>query len=62
VAAALSARCGRPADLVARYGGEEFALVLPDTDTAGARDLLLGLLRGVEDLGLPHQARGARTT
>ena len=26
----------RPRDLVARYGGEEFALVLPDTDAAGA--------------------------
>jgi len=26
----------RPTDLAARYGGEEFALILPDTDRAGA--------------------------
>lgn len=26
----------RPSDFVARYGGEEFAVVLPDTDLAGA--------------------------
>jgi len=27
----------RPGDLAARYGGEEFAVVMPDTDGAGAR-------------------------
>jgi diguanylate cyclase (GGDEF)-like protein len=27
---------GRASDLVARYGGEEFALVMPETDEAGA--------------------------
>jgi two-component system, cell cycle response regulator len=27
----------RDTDLVARYGGEEFAIVMPETDTAGAR-------------------------
>jgi diguanylate cyclase (GGDEF)-like protein len=27
----------RPSDLAARYGGEEFAVILPDTDIAGAR-------------------------
>ena len=26
----------RGADCVARYGGEEFAVILPDTDAAGA--------------------------
>lgn len=26
----------RPGDLVARYGGEEFAIILPETDNAGA--------------------------
>jgi diguanylate cyclase (GGDEF)-like protein len=26
----------RPVDVVARYGGEEFAIILPETDAAGA--------------------------
>lgn len=35
-AAILTGHLKRPADLAARYGGEEFAIVLPDTDMAGA--------------------------
>lgn len=34
--AAVLRRTARSTDVVARYGGEEFALVLPDTDHAGA--------------------------
>jgi diguanylate cyclase (GGDEF)-like protein len=37
VSAALLRRHCRGIDIVARYGGEEFALVLPETDLAGAR-------------------------
>ena len=29
----------RPADFIARYGGEEFAVVLPQTDAAGAQQI-----------------------
>ncbi|WCS23746.1 sensor domain-containing diguanylate cyclase [Methylobacterium sp. NMS14P] len=36
LAQCLSASVHRPADLVCRVGGEEFALMLPDTDRAGA--------------------------
>ncbi len=36
VAAALLSCGRRPADLVARYGGEEFALIMPNTELAGA--------------------------
>ncbi|PSN12278.1 hypothetical protein C7293_20890 [filamentous cyanobacterium CCT1] len=36
VARLLTRAAKRPGDLVARYGGEEFALVLPNTDLAGA--------------------------
>ncbi len=36
VAHLISKSARRPADLVARYGGEEFAILLPNTDIAGA--------------------------
>jgi two-component system chemotaxis family response regulator WspR len=32
----LTEHLKRPADVAARFGGEEFAIVLPDTDQAGA--------------------------
>jgi len=41
----LSDATSRPDDFAARYGGEEFALVLPDTDAAGA----LAVARTVKD-------------
>ncbi|MDK8463352.1 7TM diverse intracellular signaling domain-containing protein [Marinobacter sp. SS13-12] len=37
LASAISATVNRRADVVARYGGEEFVVILPDTDSAGAR-------------------------
>lgn len=36
VAGLLAGAARRPGDLAARYGGEEFALILPQTDEAGA--------------------------
>ncbi|MFC4763922.1 GGDEF domain-containing protein [Dyella koreensis] len=36
LAGELRKLCQRSTDLLARYGGEEFALLLPDTDLAGA--------------------------
>jgi diguanylate cyclase (GGDEF)-like protein/PAS domain S-box-containing protein len=39
VAQALNRCTKRPGDLAARYGGEEFALILPETDEAGAADV-----------------------
>jgi diguanylate cyclase (GGDEF)-like protein len=56
VAHAVSAACRRPADLVARYGGEEFALVLPETDPAGACDIVSAVLAQIRESAIPHAA------
>ena len=45
----------RPNDLVARYGGEEFALILPNTDLAGARHIADTILEDLQRLRLPHR-------
>jgi len=54
VAAVLKKSIKRPSDLVARYGGEEFAVVLPNTDAAGAANVAETLRDNVESLEIPH--------
>lgn len=54
VAAAVSASVRRPRDFVARYGGEELAVILPETDSAGAIHMAELVRRAVERLKLPH--------
>ena len=54
VAAALDSVCRRPVDLAARYGGEEFAIILPDTDLAGAVKLAEAARQAVEQLAIEH--------
>lgn len=54
IADALKSCCRRPADLVARYGGEEFAVILPDTDIAGATLIAEAIRRTVAQLKIPH--------
>jgi len=58
VAAVLTAQLKRPADLAARYGGEEFAILLPDTDRAGATVLGEACRAALGGLALPHPAAG----
>ena len=54
VGAAIAAGGARPADLAARYGGEEFAVILPDTNAAGARELAERICLAVAGLGIAH--------
>jgi diguanylate cyclase (GGDEF)-like protein len=55
VAGAIAAGARRPADLAARYGGEEFAVILADTDLAGAQSVADRIRAAVAGLDLRHQ-------
>ena len=48
----------RATDLVARYGGEELAVLLPDTDHAGAVALAETIRATVAAQAIPHAASG----
>lgn len=50
---------GRPGDLAARYGGEEMAVLLPDTDLAGAMVVAQRIRSAIHELELPHRGSAA---
>jgi len=56
VARVLATQTNRTRDLPARYGGEEFALILPDTDAAGALAVAQRIRAGIEAMGMAHEA------
>jgi diguanylate cyclase (GGDEF)-like protein len=58
VASVIGENAFRPADLSARYGGEEFAIIMPETDHKGARNLAERLRRALSDLRIAHGAPG----
>jgi diguanylate cyclase (GGDEF)-like protein len=55
VAQAIAQVPQRPTDLTARYGGEEFAVVLCNTDTAGALKIAAELQTAIANLAIPHE-------
>jgi diguanylate cyclase (GGDEF)-like protein len=55
VGVAVQGVLARPCDLVARYGGEEIALLLPETDLAGAINVLGHIQAAIRTLATPHQ-------
>jgi diguanylate cyclase (GGDEF)-like protein len=58
VAEVIGKNAFRPADLSARYGGEEFAIIMPETDCAGARKQAERLRDVLARHRLPHGAPG----
>ncbi len=54
VAETLAASCHRPDDFLARYGGEEFAVLMPETDQAGAVIVVERMVRNLHHLAIPH--------
>ncbi|MCF7750945.1 CHASE2 domain-containing protein [Bacillus subtilis subsp. subtilis] len=53
IATEIGAHARRPRDMAARFGGDEFALVLPDTATEGAVQVIEDLLARVRTLDVP---------
>ena len=45
----------RPYDLAARYGGEEFAVILPETDCHGAKEIAMAILEKIRAAAIPHK-------
>lgn len=56
VARAVQSAMLRETDMVARYGGEELAVILPDTDAAGAIAVAERVVSAVEAQALAHKA------
>ncbi|MEO1068738.1 MAG: PAS domain S-box protein, partial [Cyanobacteria bacterium J06638_6] len=61
VAQALGDGVRRPADILARYGGEEFAVILPETDEAGAIQVVHQMQAAIATANLPHAASQVST-
>ena len=55
IARTLQTAQRRQGDLAARYGGEEFAILLPDTDLAGAHRIAQKVVDAVRALAIPHE-------
>jgi len=58
IAAIIAATVSRGGDFSARYGGEEFVVLLPGTDSAGARLIAERVREAVERRGIAHAGGG----
>lgn len=58
IAQAATTAVNRSADLLARYGGEEFAVILPNTDQAGAIAIAERIQQTIRALAIPHEQSG----
>lgn len=54
VAGTIQRNLERPSDIAARYGGEEFAVILPDTEIAGAFYVAEKIRHAIHELKQPH--------
>ena len=52
----------RSADLSFRYGGEEFCIILPETDSLGAKLIAEQLRQQVQQEAVPHQGKDIKLT
>jgi diguanylate cyclase (GGDEF)-like protein len=55
IATTLQSVLPRSGDLLARYGGEEFAVILPETDSIGAKNVAAHMQEAVADLELANE-------
>jgi diguanylate cyclase (GGDEF)-like protein/PAS domain S-box-containing protein len=56
IAKAALGVAARPGDLVARFGGEEFAVIMPNTEIAGALQLGQEICQTMRNRQVPHRA------
>ena len=56
IAQAINRAARRPADLAARYGGEEFAVILANTDSSGAVQVVKNIREEIKQLNYSHAA------
>jgi diguanylate cyclase (GGDEF)-like protein len=56
IANVISQKVSRPGDVLCRFGGEEFAVILPETELAGAINLAENINKSVEQAEIQHES------